>query len=110
MFAASIGTPATAAPFAGTPDQPGARAAVEFEQVQWRRGRRGGMRWHGPGAGVAILGGVILGGALVASAIAERRARDTDLNRCARDFRDFDPRTGTFVDNRGDVRVCPYLH
>jgi BA14K-like protein len=70
----------------------------------WRRGPSWGI---GPGLG--FVGGVIIGGALVANAIAEHRAEEAALHACARDFRGFDPRTGTFVDNYGQVRVCPYL-
>jgi hypothetical protein len=29
--------------------------------------------------------------------------------RCDRDFRGFDPRTGTYIDRYGEERVCPYL-
>jgi hypothetical protein len=67
-------------------------------------GRRGG--W-GPGAG-AIIGGLIVGG-LIAASIREGRADDRDMRRCDRDFRGFDPRTGTYIDRYGDERICPYL-
>lgn len=77
--------------------------------VQWRRGPRG-LRWFGPGPGVAILGGVLIGGAIVAAAIAEHRADGNAMRRCAREFPSFDPRSGTFVDGRGEVVVCPYLY
>ena len=83
-------------------------SATDAKPVQWRRGG-GGLRWFGPGPGLAVLGGVIIGGALVASAIAERRASDSDIRRCSRDFPEFDPRSGTWVDRHGEVRVCPYL-
>ena len=65
---------------------------------------RGG-RGFGPGA----LFGAIIGGALIAAAINEGRADDRDMRRCDRDFRGFDPRTGTYIDRYGDERVCPYL-
>ena len=65
--------------------------------------RRG--RGFGPGA---LFGGIIAG-ALIAAAINEGRADDRDMRRCDRDFRGFDPRTGTYIDRYGDERVCPYL-
>jgi BA14K-like protein len=78
-----------------------------IEQVQWRRGPGYGYgRGWGPGA---LIGGVIIGGVLTAAAIAEHRAEPSAMRACARDFRSFDPRSGTFVNNDGDVRVCPYL-
>ncbi len=77
-------------------------------------GRRGGWGrggyWRGPGAGIAILGGIIVGGALVAAAVAEHRASGDDMRRCARDFPNFDPRSGTYENRHGEVLVCPYLH
>lgn len=72
-------------------------------QVYWR-GRGGGWGW-GPGA---LIGGIV-GGALIASAVAEHRADRVDMDRCARDFPEFSYRTGTFIDRRGVERVCPYL-
>ena len=72
--------------------------------VHGRRGRGGGWGW-GPGA---FVGGLI-GGAIIASAVAEGRADRSDMNRCARDFPDFSYRTGTYIDRRGDERICPYL-
>ena len=71
--------------------------------VGWRGGG-GGWGW-GPGA---FIGGIV-GGALIASAVAEQRADRADMNRCARDFPDFSYRTGTYIDRRGIERVCPYL-
>ena len=65
---------------------------------------RRGRGW-GPGA---LFGGIIAG-ALIATAISEGRADDRDMRRCDRDFRGFDPRTGTYIDRYGDERVCPYL-
>ena len=77
-------------------------------------GRRGGWGrggyWRGPGAGIAILGGIIVGGALVAAAVAEHRASGDDMRRCAHDFPNFDPRSGTYENRHGEVLVCPYLH
>ncbi|MBN9248521.1 hypothetical protein [Hyphomicrobium sp.] len=67
--------------------------------------------WHGGGWGWgpgALVGGII-GGALIASAVAEHRADRVDMDRCARDFPEFSYRTGTYIDRRGVERVCPYL-
>jgi len=91
---------ATAAPF----NAGGAaisKAAGPVTNVGWRHG---GWGW-GPGA---LVGGII-GGALIAAAISEHRAAPRDMDRCARDFPDFSYRTGTYIDRRGDERVCPYL-
>ena len=64
-----------------------------------------GRRGWGPGA---LFGGIIAG-ALIATAIREGRADDRDMRRCDRDFRGFDPRTGTYINRYGDERICPYL-
>ena len=53
---------------------------------------------------------IIVGGALVAAAVAEHRASGDDMRRCARDFPNFDPRSGTYENRHGEVLVCPYLH
>lgn len=66
-----------------------------------------GWGWWGPGA---VAGAIIIGGAVTAAAIAEHRARDADVARCARDFPSYRPSSGTFVDATGEVRVCPYLY
>lgn len=93
---------AAAAPFGtGVPALSKDRGAVT--NVYWR-GHGGGWGW-GPGA---LIGGII-GGALIASAISERRAAPVDMDRCAHDFPDFSYRTGTYIDRRGIERVCPYL-
>jgi hypothetical protein len=75
-------------------------------QIDYRRGWRGGRG----GGGLAILGGLLIGGAIVAAAIAENRASDGAMRRCAANYRSFDPRSGTYIDRNGDVRVCPYLY
>ena len=91
---------------AAAPFNPGAAAISKDagSAVINVHGRRGGWGW-GPGA---FVGGLI-GGALIASAVAEDRADRSDMNRCARDFPDFSYRTGTYIDRRGVERVCPYL-
>jgi len=79
-----------------------AKPDATVSKVYWRG--HGGWGW-GPGA---LVGGII-GGALIAAAISEHRAAPRDMDRCARDFPDFSYRTGTYIDRRGDERVCPYL-
>jgi len=78
-------------------------------------GRRGrGRGWYGPRyrrrgpSGAAIVGSIIAG-ALIAAAIQEGRARDSDIRRCEEDFYSFDPRTGTYINRYGEERICPYL-
>jgi hypothetical protein len=96
----AVSEQASAAPFVS-----GAVANAQTSstvKVGWRHG--GGWGW-GPGA---LIGGIV-GGALIASAVAEHRADRNDMDRCARDFPDFSYRTGTYIDRRGDERVCPYL-
>jgi hypothetical protein len=88
-----------------------ASAATEVSAatpVEWRRGGGRGLFWFGPGVGLGVLGGVIIGDALVAESIRDRRARDEDIGRCARDFATFDPANGTII-ARGHVEICPYL-
>lgn len=66
-------------------------------------------RRHGRGFGAgAIIGGVVAG-ALIAGAIRESRASDSDFERCRDEFRSFNPRTGTYTTYSGDTVVCPYL-
>lgn len=61
------------------------------------------------GHGAAALIGGIVAGALIAGAIREGRASEYDMDRCAEDFRSFDPETGTIINRYGDEVVCPYL-
>jgi hypothetical protein len=97
----AVSAQASAAPLVSGAMNAKPEAAVS--KVYWR-GRGGGWGW-GPGA---LVGGLI-GGALIASAVAEHRADRVDMDRCARDFPEFSYRTGTFIDRRGVERVCPYL-
>jgi hypothetical protein len=93
---------AAAAPFnAGAPAI--SKGAAPVTNVGWHGGG-GGWGW-GPGA---LIGGIV-GGALIASAVAEHRADHVDMDRCSRDFPEFSYRTGTYIDRRGVERVCPYL-
>ena len=93
--------PAFAAPAFVTP---GVGVSSSVEPVYYRGRGRGYRR----GAGLGIVGGIIAG-TLIAAAISEGRARDPDLRACARDFPEFDPRRGTYIDRYGDERICPYL-
>lgn len=98
----AVSAQASAAPFAAGAIV-NAKPEAAISKVYWR-GRGGGWGW-GPGA---LIGGIV-GGALIASAVAEHRADRVDMDRCARDFPEFSYRTGTFIDRRGVERVCPYL-
>jgi hypothetical protein len=68
----------------------------------------GGHHRH-HGVGPAGIIGAIIAGTLIAAAISQHRARPSDMEACDRDFPDFDPETGTYIDRRGHERVCPYL-
>lgn len=104
VFASMVGSVAVSAQASAAPFVPRAVANQEasVSKVYWRG--RGGWGW-GPGA---LIGGIV-GGALIASAVAEHRADRADMERCARDFPEFSYRTGTYIDRRGNERVCPYL-
>jgi hypothetical protein len=98
----AVSQQAAAAPFvAGAVANTQSQSTVS--KVGWHH-HGGGWGW-GPGA---LIGGIV-GGALIASAVSEHRASRNDMDRCARDFPDFSYRTGTFIDRRGNERVCPYL-
>lgn len=105
--------PASAAPL---PKPPGVTKSSDITYVGrrgrgrgWYRGRRGwyGGRRRGPN-GAAIIGGIIAG-ALIAAAIREGRAHQDDIERCEDRYRSFDPATGTYINQYGEERVCPYL-
>jgi hypothetical protein len=117
LLCASAAVPGQAAPI--TKLQIAAEAASQATPVYWRGrpwgwgggwgpgwGPRYGYGWSAP----AVVGGLIIGGALVATAVAEHRAADAAMRRCAEDFPSFDPRTGTFRNRYGERRVCPYLY
>jgi hypothetical protein len=110
LAVASSQLPAAAAPL---PMLQIAKAAVlSSEAVVKVRDRRRPRAYYGRdrgiSPGVAIIGGIIIG-AIIAEAIREGRATDWAMARCARQFRSFDPETGTYVTYGGEVRVCPYL-
>ena len=84
---------------------PQAEVTAAEEVKVARRGRRRAF-----GAGVAV--GVI--GALIASGVAESRARevydeDWRWEKCAERFRSFEWDTGMYTTYGGDRRLCPYL-
>ena len=110
LMASLLAQPADAAALAPAHVSQLARPPSHVTQVYWRRGWGWGWpgRWWGPGP--AIAGGILIGGALVASAIAEHRATDAAVRRCEDDFPSFDPRTGTFRNRYGERRICPYLY
>lgn len=85
------------------------------QSVAWRGGHGhwgGGPRghWHGRGGwwGPGIVGGIVAG-ALIAGAIREGRADDSDMAQCADRYRSFDPASGTYLGYDGERHVCPYL-
>lgn len=71
-------------------------------------GKAHGRHHHHGGGAAAILGGIVAG-AIIAGAVREGRAREEDIDRCAYEFRSFDPRSGTYINRYGDEVVCPYL-
>lgn len=109
VVAAAIASavPASAMSLNAAPAASSAAAASMVTPVEWRRGPHGPF-WWGPGIGLGILGGVVIGDAIYASSIREHRAHDEDIARCARDFPSFDPARGTIL-VRGHEEVCPFL-
>jgi len=109
VLCASLIAPAlTCAQAAAAPlPKPGIASADTVVLVGHRGRRHHGRRHHGHGA--AGLIGAIIAGTLIAAAIREGRADDGDIRRCAEDFPDFDPETGTYINRYGDERICPYL-
>lgn len=89
----------------------GAAANAKAEQstlVEPVHRRRHHHHHHGGRGAAALIGGIVAG-ALIAGAIREGRASEYDMDRCADDFRSFDPETGTIINRYGDEVVCPYL-
>lgn len=107
---ASAAPAATSAAHAPTKAVPHA----SVHDVAWRSGQRWGGRQYGHrrhrgiGAG-AIIGGIVAS-ALIASAIREGRASDSDFERCEDTYRSFDRRSGTYIGHDGERHVCPYLN
>jgi hypothetical protein len=112
MLAASAATEGHAAPiakFSSAEEAQSGAAPVYWRGRPWGWGWGWGPRW-GWGPGPAVVGGMIIGGALIATAIAEHRASQSAMRRCEEDFPSFDPRSGTFRNRYGERRVCPYLY
>lgn len=85
-------------------------SSAEVIDVRWR-GRHHHHHHHHRHRGVGAFGaGLAVGviGALVATGISEAAARDR-YDRCAAEFRSFDPETGTYITRSGEERLCPYL-
>ena len=78
------------------------RSRRHYQRHRHHRHRHGGAGAFGAGLAVGIVG------ALIANGISESSARDR-FARCARDFRSFDPETGTYITRSGHERLCPYL-
>jgi hypothetical protein len=101
-------TPSAAAPL---PQLTGIDGKANVTDVRYRgRGWRHRHHHHhrrGYGAG-ALIGGIVAG-ALIAGAIRESRASESDFDRCRDEFRSFNPRTGTYLTYDGREVVCPYL-
>ncbi|WP_045835701.1 hypothetical protein [Hyphomicrobium sp. 99] len=111
LIASSLVAMTMTATFAATEQAAAAPFNAGVSAISKAAGPVTTVGWHGGGWGWgpgALVGGII-GGALIASAVAEHRADRNDMDRCARDFPEFSYRTGTYIDRRGVERVCPYL-
>lgn len=81
---------------------------------QWRR-QHDGRNWRrryvrrdrGVNVGELFIG--TIAGAIIANAIREGYARDSDIEACADRYNSFDPETGTYIGYDGRTYVCPYL-
>jgi len=106
----TAGVPSTMA----APMISGGGASVDAGMVQPAQWHRGpfwwGHGWNRRGPGLGILGGLLIGGAIVAAAVAENRYTDAEMRRCEGLYPSFNPRSGTYIDRFGQVRVCPYLY
>lgn len=110
ILCAALLAPALPVPQASAASLPLPSLATGDAVVQVGHRHRGHRRHrHGGGWGAAGIVGAIIAGTLVAAAISEGRAHESDLRRCDEDFYDFDYETGTYIDRRGRERVCPYL-
>jgi len=92
---------------------------VQVDRRGRYRGRYSGRRWGPPPAryyyaprrnNAGVIIGSIIAGALIAAAVQEGRARESDKERCAARFQSFDWETGTYFTYDGEERVCPYLY
>lgn len=122
----AVAIPASAAPL--SPQTQAVPAFTQAEssvtQVQWRRGGyyRGGGDWRNGRWIAPLIGGAIIGGAIASSRdgyynrnYGERAygysggGGDAAYERCAEQFRSFDPASGTYTTYDGRQVVCPYL-
>src|SRR5262245_29535924 len=118
----SYASTASAAPAGGAVAIKNA-ASSNIEQVRW--GWRGGWGW-GWGVGAGVAAGALIGGALDAPYYYGGyyggpyyyaspyyadpyyvRAGNADASYCARRYRSYDPRSGTFLGNDGRRHPCP---
>lgn len=119
-FAALFTTSSQAEPIAGqlALTKPSAATTIAWRgrRGYWRGGRF--HRWGGDGAAVGLgIAGAIIGGAIIANEADRAYAEgyyddgyDADgAERCAAEFRSFNPATGTYTGYDGVVRPCPYL-
>lgn len=130
MTALLIGTPALAAPAPQSPVEALVRGDLPTDYVQYRRyGHRpyGHRRYgygrgyrRGPGVGAAVgasvaglAAGAILGGAIAnsqaqaAPVVVHGGADPEAVAACARRFRSYDARSGTYLCNDGARHPCP---
>jgi hypothetical protein len=132
-LASSVAMPASAAPLSpvGVASVPAATSTTaDVTQVQWRRGGYGGGygrgyyrggggwrngRWIAPLVGAAIIGGAIASsdryydGGYRRSYYYSGGGGDAGYERCAQQFRSFDPGSGTYTTYGGQTVRCPYL-
>lgn len=129
-----VGAPASAAPAPQSPVEALVRGDLPTDHVQYRRyghrhyghrrygyGRGYGRGYRrGPGVGAAVGAGVagLAAGAILGGAIANSQARAAPVvvqgggdpeavAACARRFRSYDARSGTYLGNDGARHPCP---
>ena len=125
MTALLVGTPALAAPAPQSPVEALVRGDLPTDYVQYRHyghrryGYGRGYR-RGPGVGAAVGAGVagLAAGAILGGAIANSQAQAAPVvvqgggdpeavAACARRFRSYDARSGTYLGNDGERHSCP---
>jgi hypothetical protein len=113
---AAVATPALSAPVPGTGSALTFKSNAAVQDVQYKkRNFREGRRFfrHRNRRRNRNVGSLFLGtvaGLIIANAIRENRARDSDMQACADRYRSFDWDTGTYVGYDGERHVCPYLY
>jgi hypothetical protein len=121
VWGAVAAAPVTAAPAQSLVISGLSASATDVTAVQYRGrgyGRGYGYRpyrygygyrpYYGYGYGLPLAAGIATT-VVVAESVRENRARPSDYERCAAQFRSFNPRTGTYTTYAGEVRICPYL-